>query len=70
MSIVPVAFISVTDGMSRPAYPRQQCGEILFPLEYHKDVTVWAKRDIIDGQPDGYWERFRKDGTKMRSGLL
>jgi hypothetical protein len=25
---------------------------------------VWAKGDIIDGQPYGYWERFRKDGLK------
>jgi antitoxin component YwqK of YwqJK toxin-antitoxin module len=23
-----------------------------------------------DGVPDGYWEWFRKDGTKMRSGYF
>jgi antitoxin component YwqK of YwqJK toxin-antitoxin module len=35
---------------------------------YHKDGSVWAR-----GQKDneilvGYWEWFRKDGTRMRSG--
>ena len=23
---------------------------------------------MVDGQPDGYWEWFRKGGTRMRSG--
>jgi antitoxin component YwqK of YwqJK toxin-antitoxin module len=36
--------------------------------EYHKDGSVWAKGMIADGVPTGYWEWFRKDGTKMRSG--
>lgn len=39
-------------------------------VEYHKDGSVWAKGDMIDGVPDGYWEWFRKDGTKMRSGYF
>ena len=25
---------------------------------------------MVDGVPDGYWEWFRKDGTKMRSGYF
>jgi antitoxin component YwqK of YwqJK toxin-antitoxin module len=33
-------------------------------IEYHNDGTVWAKDDV----PTDYWEWFRKDGTKMRSG--
>jgi len=37
-------------------------------LKYHADGTVWAKGTMVDGQPNGYWEWFRKDGTKMRSG--
>lgn len=37
-------------------------------IEYHKDGSIWAKGPTIDGEPDGYWEWFRKDGTKMRSG--
>ena len=37
-------------------------------IEYHKDGSIWAKGDMVDGQCDGYWEWFRLDGTKMRSG--
>ena len=36
--------------------------------EYHKDGSVWAKGETIDGAPTGYWEWFRLDGTRMRSG--
>jgi antitoxin component YwqK of YwqJK toxin-antitoxin module len=35
---------------------------------YHKDGSVRAKGWLRDGQLDGYWEWFRKDGTKLRSG--
>jgi antitoxin component YwqK of YwqJK toxin-antitoxin module len=31
---------------------------------------VWAKGDMVDGVPDGYWEWFRKTGIKMRSGYF
>lgn len=37
-------------------------------IEYHKDGSVWAKGPMADGRPNGYWEWFRLDGTKMRSG--
>ncbi len=37
-------------------------------IEYHKDGSIWAKGDIVNGVCEGYWEWFRKDGTKMRSG--
>ena len=37
-------------------------------IEYHKDGSVWARGRIADGVPVGYWEWFRLDGTKMRSG--
>ena len=36
--------------------------------KYHKDGSVWAKGEVIDDLMEGYWEWFRKDGTKMRSG--
>ena len=39
-------------------------------VEYHKDGSVWAKGQMVDGVPDGYWEWWRKDGTKMRSGYF
>jgi antitoxin component YwqK of YwqJK toxin-antitoxin module len=37
-------------------------------IEYHKDGSVWAKGKRADGVLTGYWEWFRKDGTKLRSG--
>ena len=39
-------------------------------VHYHKDGTVWAKGQTVNGVPTGYWEWFRKDGTRMRSGYL
>ncbi len=36
----------------------------------HKDGSIWAKGKIINGVPEGYWEWFRKDGAKMRSGYF
>lgn len=34
----------------------------------HADGTLWATGQTIDDVPAGYWEWFRKDGTKLRSG--
>ncbi len=34
----------------------------------HKDGSIWAKGSMNGGKCEGYWEWFRKDGTKMRSG--
>jgi len=36
--------------------------------EYHKDGSVWARGQKLDDLPTGYWEWFRLDGTRMRSG--
>jgi antitoxin component YwqK of YwqJK toxin-antitoxin module len=36
-------------------------------VEYHKDGSVWATGRMLTGKPTGYWEWFRKDGSKMRS---
>lgn len=38
--------------------------------EYHKDGSVWAKGQILRGVPVGYWEWFRKEGARMRSGTF
>jgi len=38
--------------------------------EYHKDGSVRAIGPMVDGVPVGYWEWFRLDGTKMRSGYF
>jgi antitoxin component YwqK of YwqJK toxin-antitoxin module len=41
----------------------------VIPFEkLHKDGSLWAKGQTIDDVPTGYWEWFRKDGTKLRSG--
>ena len=37
-------------------------------LHYHKDGSLWANGQTIDGVMTGYWEWFRKDGTMLRSG--
>lgn len=35
---------------------------------WHKDGTLRAKGQMLDGALSGYWEWFRIDGTKLRSG--
>ncbi len=37
-------------------------------IKYHKDGSLWAKGQMLDGEQTGYWEWFRKDGSLMRSG--
>ncbi|QDT73065.1 toxin-antitoxin system YwqK family antitoxin [Lacipirellula limnantheis] len=37
-------------------------------IQYHRDGSVWAKGQMAGEVMVGYWEWFRKDGTKMRSG--
>ena len=37
-------------------------------IDHYKDGSVKARGSMREGQLDGYWEWFRKDGTKMRSG--
>jgi len=39
-------------------------------VKRHNDGTIWAKGTMVDGVPEGYWEWFRKDGSKMRSGFF
>ncbi len=37
-------------------------------VHYHKDGSIWAKGKVANGVMEGYWEWFRKDGVRMRSG--
>ncbi|HVI69649.1 MAG TPA: hypothetical protein VM581_04275 [Magnetospirillaceae bacterium] len=37
-------------------------------ITYHADGSIWGKGSVQDGKMQGYWEWFRKDGSKMRSG--
>ncbi len=35
---------------------------------YHRDGSLWAKGQLKGDKAEGYWEWFRRDGTKLRSG--
>lgn len=37
-------------------------------IKHHKDGSVSAVGQEIDNVPEGYWEWFRVDGIKKRSG--
>ena len=38
-------------------------------IKYHANgITRWSKGKVVAGQPDGYWEWYRPDGTLKRSG--
>ena len=39
-------------------------------VKRHNDGTIWAKGTMLNGVPDGYWEWFRKDGSRLRSGYF
>jgi antitoxin component YwqK of YwqJK toxin-antitoxin module len=39
-------------------------------VERHRDGSVRAHGPVVDGQPHGYWEWFRLDGTLLRSGYF
>jgi len=40
-------------------------------IKYHANGrTIWSKGIIVDGQPEGYWEWYRIDGTIKRSGFF
>jgi hypothetical protein len=37
-------------------------------VELHRDGSIRARGPILGGVPTGYWEWFRLDGTRLRSG--
>ncbi len=39
-------------------------------IHYHKDGSIWAKGKTVNGKLAGYWEWFRKNGTRLRSGYF
>jgi antitoxin component YwqK of YwqJK toxin-antitoxin module len=39
-------------------------------VKHHRDGSLWAKGQTLDGVLTGYWEWFRKTGTRMRSGYF
>ena len=45
-------------------------GSLQEHLQHHKDGSLWARGQTRDGVLEGYWEWFRKDGTRLRSGTF
>lgn len=39
-------------------------------VKYHADGSLWAKGTTVNGVAEGYYEWFRKDGSKLRSGYF
>jgi antitoxin component YwqK of YwqJK toxin-antitoxin module len=39
-------------------------------IDRHKDGRIKAKGHMKEGELEGHWEWFRKDGTRMRSGYF
>ena len=39
-------------------------------IHYHKDGSLWARGQTLAGVPTGYWEWFRKNGVRLRSGYF
>lgn len=39
-------------------------------IKRHANGSIWAKGQMIGSVMVGYWEFFRKDGTKLRSGYF
>jgi antitoxin component YwqK of YwqJK toxin-antitoxin module len=37
-------------------------------IDRYSDGSVKARGPVVDGQMEGYWEWFRRDGSKLRSG--
>lgn len=37
---------------------------------HHKDGSLWAKGQTVKSVATSYWEWFRKDGSKLRSGYF
>lgn len=57
--------------MSKSLEPKKS--EIIdgYTIKYHANgKSIWSKGKIVDGQPDGYWEWYRPDGTRKRSGTF
>ena len=42
--------------------------EVTEHVELHGDGSVRARGPMVDGVLEGYWEWFRVDGSRMRSG--
>lgn len=58
--------------MSKKPIPEKKT-EIIdgITIKYHANgKTIWSRGKVVDGQPEGYWEWYRLDGTLKRSGYF
>ena len=58
--------------MTKKIVPQKE-SEIIdgYTIKYHANgQTIWSKGKIVDGQPEGYWEWYRLNGTIKRSGYF
>lgn len=37
-------------------------------VQHHRDGSLWVTGQTLEGLPTGFWQWFRKDGVRMRSG--
>lgn len=57
---------------TKKSVPTKKC-EIVngVAIKYHANgKTIWSKGKMKDGKSEGYWEWYRPDGTKKRSGFF
>jgi antitoxin component YwqK of YwqJK toxin-antitoxin module len=55
--------------MTKPAPGKKEEVVDGITVKYHANgQTVWSRGKIVDGNADGYWEWYRLDGTRKRSG--
>jgi antitoxin component YwqK of YwqJK toxin-antitoxin module len=68
-AVCPSAGANIRQPEASSAEPAQEQG-MKERIDRHKDGSIKAKGHVIDNVLTGYWEWFRKDGTKMRSGFF
>ena len=56
--------------MTPPDNGSSDAHELVPHTQFHRDGSVWARGQKLNGEPEGYWEWFRLDGTMMRSGTF
>lgn len=54
--------------MLKKARSSATAGRVVAHEHFHKDGTLWGRGEMLGDTMTGYWEWFRKDGSKMRSG--
>lgn len=67
-AVFPVASASLSESHRGEQGMVQRASDPQPYLKLHRDGSPWARGQMLDGQMHGYWEWFRLDGSRMRSG--